>query len=200
MNVRNLIRPLPLIYSKTKHWSFKVEIFQGLLALVYRSFESTLTWAERSSLPCFVPPSVAADGVWMCTSTSSVSVAVQSVDLAASKVAQQRRQQQQRHRAHNFRTTDAHQPTRNQVKQIYQQLGPTLFKQAYRMTYHSFKNVLRKLRHGIIWSLLKKKEGMVSPLLWAAITTGGMFPMAQSCHLITLLLHFGILQAAPPMT
>lgn len=101
----------------------------------------------------------------MRTSSSSLLV-VQSVALAASKVAQLRYQQEERqqrrlHRRSNprvRRSTGAHQRTRNQVKHIHQQLGPNLFKQAYRMTYHSFKRLLRKLRHGIIQTLVASKR------------------------------------------
>jgi hypothetical protein len=36
------------------------------------------------------------------------------------------------------------------VEDIYEQLGPTYFKRAYRMKYSSFKKLARKLHHGIM--------------------------------------------------
>ena len=100
----------------------------------------------------------------MCLSSSSSSfIIVQSVALAASSIAQLRNHQEgQRGRLHRWRRrvhrrTGAYQRTRKKVKQIHQQLGPNLFKQAYQMTYHSFKRLLCKLRYGIIQSLVMTK-------------------------------------------
>jgi len=47
-------------------------------------------------------------------------------------------------------------------------------------------------------NLCSRENKGIAPPLWTAITTSGMFPMAQSRHLFALLVHFGILQAPPP--
>ena len=96
------------------------------------------------------------------SSTTSISVAVQSAALAAAKVVQWRKEQQERPfspRRRRVRAIGAHRRSRNQVKDIYQQLGPTNFKKAYRMKYHSFRRLTKKLRDGIIrFSLVKKRR------------------------------------------
>jgi hypothetical protein len=83
-----------------------------------------------------------------------MSVAVQAAALAAVKVVQQRRR---RLRASQFRSTGARRRQRVQVNEIYEQLGPTLFKRAYRMKYHSFKKLARMLHHGIIRFSVKNR-------------------------------------------
>ena len=152
--------------SIKKNWSFEVGIFQGLLSCDESLFPDTslnLTSYEykTSNFPSHLPCSAAVEVTTMCTSTSSMSAAAQSVALVASKVAQQRqrvRRHRQLHRGRKLRTTGAHQRIRNQVQHIYQQLGPTFFKQAYRMLYHSFKSLASKLQHGIIKSLHIKRR------------------------------------------
>lgn len=97
-----------------------------------------------------------------------MSIAVLAAALAAAKVVQWRQEQHSQTgggipRRARRRAIGAHQRSRIQVKDIYRQLGPTNFKKAYRMTYHSFKRLARKLRNGIIKSLLAKKRRNHSP-------------------------------------
>jgi hypothetical protein len=128
--------------------------------------------------------------VSMCLSSSSSSfIIVQSVALAASSVAQLRNHQEgQRGRLHRWRPrvhrrTGAYRRSRKKVKHFHQQLGPNLVKQAYRMTYHSFKRLLYKLRRGIIQYLVMTKgrrrnnndsykryvpNGPITPSVWLA--------------------------------
>ena len=79
MNVRNFIRPWPLLYGKTKYWSFEVELFQGWLSFD-RSLPGTLYSNvlhlyeyKRCILSCYLPPSSASEAR-MCISTSSTSL------------------------------------------------------------------------------------------------------------------------------
>ncbi len=44
------------------------------------------------------------------------------------------------------------------MQHIFQQVGPTFFKQAYRMLYCSFKSLALKLQHGIIKLLYMKRR------------------------------------------
>jgi hypothetical protein len=87
-----------------------------------------------------------------------MSIAVQAAALAAARVVQWRHEQRRQRRPVR-RRIGAHRRSRNQVEDIYQQLGPTNFKKAYRMKYHSFKRLARKLRNGIIeFSLVRKQR------------------------------------------
>jgi hypothetical protein len=75
------------------------------------------------------------------------------------------------------------------VKDIYEQLGPAYFKRAYRMKYHSFKKLARKLHHGIIRFSLKSHF----------VKNYWYVPMAPSHHPFALPVIFAILQVLPPM-
>jgi DDE superfamily endonuclease len=100
-----------------------------------------------------------------------MSIVVQAAALAGAKVVQWRQEQQARTAGggsprrgrRRVRAIGAHQRSRNQVKDIYRQLGPTNFKKAYRMKYHSFKRLAQKLRNGIIKFSLANKRRNGSP-------------------------------------
>ena len=85
-------------------------------------------------------------------------ITVQAAALAAARVVHWS-QEQRRGGTRRVRGIGAHRRSRNQVKDIYRQLGPTNFRKAYRMKYHSFKRLAQKLRDGIIkFSLIKKRR------------------------------------------
>ena len=87
--------------------------------------------------------------IYSSSTSTSLSIAVQAAALAASRLVQWR-QEQRRGGNHRVRRIGAYPRSRNQVQDIYRQLGPTNFRKAYRMKYHSFKKLARKLRDGII--------------------------------------------------
>ncbi len=102
---------------------------------------------------------VASMTMYSSSSSTSLSIAVQAAALAASRLVQWRQQQERHGGNHRVRRIGAHPRSRNQVKDIYRQLGPTNFRKAHRMKYHSFKKLARKLRDGIIkCSLIKKRR------------------------------------------
>ena len=79
--------------------------------------------------------------------------------MAASRLVQWRQEQRRGRGNRQVRGIGAHPRSRNQVKDVYRQLGPTNFRKAYRMKYHSFKRLAQKLRDGIIkFSIVKKKR------------------------------------------
>jgi hypothetical protein len=79
-----------------------------------------------------------------------MSIAVQAAALAAARVVQGRQEQCRGGNRRRVRGIGAHRRSRNQVRDIYRQLGPTNFRKAYRMKYHSFQRLARKLRDDII--------------------------------------------------
>ena len=97
--------------------------------------------------------------MYSSTSSASMSIAVQTAALAASRLVQWRQEQRRGRGNRQVRGIGAHPRSRNQVKDIYRQLGPTNFRKAYRMEYHSFKRLAQKLRDGIIKCSLIKKKG-----------------------------------------
>jgi hypothetical protein len=93
-----------------------------------------------------------------------MSIAVQAAALAAARVVQWRHEQRRRRRPVR-RRIGAHRRSRNQVEDIYQQLGPTNFKKAYRVKYHSIKRLAQKLQNGIIeFSLVRRQRNHHSSL------------------------------------
>ena len=82
--------------------------------------------------------------------SSSLSIAVQAAALAASRLVQWHHEQRSGVNGGRVRLIAAHPRSRNQVKDIYRQLGPTIFRKAYRMKYHSFRKLARKLQDGIM--------------------------------------------------
>ena len=91
------------------------------------------------------------------TSSVHVDVAVQAAAMAVLQRVVQQRRQGGRPRFSRYRSTGARPRQRVQVKDIYEQLGPTYFKRSYRMKYQSFKKLARKLHHGIIRFSLKNR-------------------------------------------
>jgi hypothetical protein len=91
------------------------------------------------------------------STSSTMSIAVQAAALAAARVVQWRHEQRRRGRPVRQRI-GTHRRSRNEVEDTYQQVGPTNVKKAYRMKYHSFKRLARKLRNGIIEFLLVRRQ------------------------------------------
>lgn len=76
------------------------------------------------------------------TSSVHVDVAVQAAAMAVLQRVVQQRRQGGRPRFSRYRSTGARPRQRVQVKDIYEQLGPTYFKRSYRMKYQSFKKLV----------------------------------------------------------